>query len=182
MKISYTCIIFIVSLVNGQRWMQAYSEVNPELKPLLDSLFQTFGWRYDALKEKWSMTTSKWYKRYEEMTQNCRFDGRSFELPTSNRSDVCQVNFKQSMIYKNKTFLKAITDAADALKTWGAYHTMDCTKTHRQTDDKWFKRNEVQLENLKNRSLRRMIYRQKKKCSAEFQYLLTLDPPSTLYG
>ena len=62
--------------------MQAYSEVNPELKPLLNSLFQSFGWRYDALKEKWSMTTSKWCKWYEEMTQNCRFDGISFELPT----------------------------------------------------------------------------------------------------
>ena len=71
---------------------------------------------------------------------------------------------------------------ADALKTWGAYHPMDCNKAHRQTVDKWFKRNEVKLENLKNRSLRRMIDRQKKKCSAEFQYLLTLDPPSTLYG
>ena len=59
---------------------------------------------------------------------------------------------------------------------------MDCTKAHRQTDDKWFKRNEVKLENLKTRSLRKMIYRQKKKCSAEFQYLLTLDPPSTVNG
>ena len=108
MKISYTFIIFIVSLVNGQRWMQAYSEVNPELKPLLDSLFQTFGWRYDALKEKWSITTSKWYKRYEEMTQNCRFDGRSFELPTSNWSDVCQVNLKQGMIYMNNSFLRPL--------------------------------------------------------------------------
>jgi len=75
MKISYTCIVVIASLVNGQKypgnqysgrkWREAYSEVNSELKPLLDSLFQTFGWRYDALKENWAMTTSKWFKRYE---------------------------------------------------------------------------------------------------------------------
>ena len=92
-------------LSHGRFWKQAYEEVNSELKPLLDYAFPIFA---APLKEKWSVMASKWYKRYEEMSQHCQFDGRSLEMPTSNRTDVCQVYLNYRLRNENKSLLRPL--------------------------------------------------------------------------
>lgn len=154
----------------------AASDVNTAPLTLMDNLEMVFEKNRvrgrPHLERKWMKITKKWYKRHQKMTQaSCIFENRSFEMNFSDPTDSCQVNelfdlictlrffirrFSQSLFSHYSNFIQSINEATDALYSWGEYYTIDCNKVQRATDDKWFKRNEIKLENLNARSLSRM--------------------------
>ena len=62
--------------------------------------------------------------------------------------------FKSNGGKPGKPYLfQAINEATDAFEAWGEYYTMDCNKVRRNADDKWFIRNQIKLQKLKERSM-----------------------------
>ena len=151
---------------------QATTSADTQLFTLLESLKLVFEQNrasgHPELERKWKNITQKWYKQNKKMTKLknansslCIFDGRSFDMTISDTDDACQVSFNNKPSHLTNLFLsfsssylfQAINEATNAFQAWGEYYTMDCNKVRRNADDKWFIRNQIKLQKLKERSM-----------------------------